>query len=126
MSTKQPSASVTFVVDETSTAIALGSGDVPVLGTPKVVALCEEASVIAVKPTLAAGETTVGTEISVRHLAPSTVGSTVLAAAEITGVAGRKRVLSVTVTQDGSVVASGTHTRVVVDRTKFIAETGHA
>ena len=122
---QQTSASITFVVDEGSTAIALGSGDMAVLGTPKVVALCEEAAVVAVAGTLADGQTTVGTNISIEHVAPSAVGATVIATAVLVGVVGRRRELTVEVTQDGEVVASGTHTRVAVDRKRFQSTVAH-
>ena len=65
------SAAISFTVDEGSTAIALGSGDVPVLGTPKVIALVEEAAVAALAGSLSADDTTVGTSVTVDHLAPS-------------------------------------------------------
>jgi predicted thioesterase len=93
------SATLSFTVDEASTAIALGSGDVPVLGTPKVVALVEEAAVAALAGSLGAGETTVGSNVNVDHLAPSLVGATVKAAAIVTAVEGRKIVFSVRVTE---------------------------
>ena len=118
------SATLSFIVDEASTAIALGSGDVPVLGTPKVVALIEEAAVAALSGSLAAGETTVGTNVTIDHLAPSLVGATVKAAALVTAVEGRKVVFSVRVTEDGTAVARGTHTRYVVDRKAFLGAQG--
>lgn len=118
---QQTSASITFVVDEGSTAIALGSGDIAVLGTPKIVALCEEAAVVAVGGTLDDGQTTVGTNISIEHVAPTAVGATVIATATLVDVAGSRRAFTVEVTQDGNVVASGTHTRVAVDRKQFVA-----
>ena len=116
------SATLSFTVDEASTAIALGSGDVPVLGTPKVVALVEEAAVAALAGSLGAGETTVGSNVNVDHLAPSLVGATVKAAAIVTAVEGRKIVFSVRVTEEGTAVARGTHTRFIVDRRAFVGD----
>jgi len=108
-----------LVVGEADTAIALGSGDVPVLGTPRIVALLEAAAVDALSASLGEGETSVGTRIAVDHLAPSFIGAAVDATAEIVAVDGRV-VSFVLVARDGGVVASGDHTRVVVDRERFL------
>jgi fluoroacetyl-CoA thioesterase len=67
------------LVSDDDTAIAAHSGDVPVLSTPRIVALCEEAAVAAVAGQLAEGETTVGMRVQLDHLAPIAVGSTVTA-----------------------------------------------
>ncbi len=115
------SASISFVADDASTAIALGSGDVAVLGTPKVVALVEEAAVAALAGRLPEGATSVGTHVSVDHLAPTAVGSQVVATATVTAVDGRSVSFTVTVTEGDEVVARGRHTRVVVDRSRFEA-----
>jgi fluoroacetyl-CoA thioesterase len=114
-------ATIEFVVDEASTAIALGSGDVPVLGTPKVVALMEEASVAAIGNQLPKRLTTVGTEVSVLHIAPSKVGATVVARAEVFDVIDGEIIISVEVTEGDTRVADGEHVRVVVDRARFMA-----
>lgn len=115
------SGSVEFVVTEDATASALGSGDVPVLGTPKVIALCEGAAVAAIAGSLPEGSTTVGTRIAVDHLAPTPVGGTVVASAVVTHHDGRSIELDVKVVAGDATVASGRHTRVVVDRERFIA-----
>jgi predicted thioesterase len=121
MITPGMSASVAFTVDASSTALALGSGDVEVLGTPKVVALMEGASVAAVAPGLEPPQTTVGTHLTVDHLAPTHIGHEVIASARVVDVVGRRVRLEVTVTEGGSDVARGTHERVVVDRERFLA-----
>jgi uncharacterized protein (TIGR00369 family) len=113
------SASITFVVDDAATAIALGSGDVAVLGTPKIVALIEEAAVAALSGQLPEGATTVGTHISVDHLAPTAVGSTVIATATVTRADERTVSFTATVSESDKVVARGTHTRAIVDRARF-------
>ncbi len=118
------SAEVRFLVDADATAIALGSGDVPVLGTPKVVALCEEAAVLAVASELDTRSTSVGIHIALDHVAPTPVGRTVVAYAELTEVDGRTLEFRISVTDGGTVVASGTHVRVVVDRSRFVAKVG--
>ncbi len=113
------SASIPFVADDATTAIALGSGDVAVLGTPKVVALIEEAAVAALSGQLEESSTTVGTHISVDHLAPTAVGATVVATATVTAAEGRTISFTATVTESDKVVARGTHTRAIVDRSRF-------
>lgn len=120
MITPGANTSLTFVVDEASTAITLGSGDVPVLGTPKVVALCEEAAVAAIGGRLASGLTTVGTHISLDHTAPSVVGSTIVATATVVSADTRSIEFAVEVAQAGGTVAEGTHRRAIVNRDRFL------
>jgi fluoroacetyl-CoA thioesterase len=115
------SANISFDADESATAIALGSGDMRVLGTPKVVALCEEAAVAAVAGDLDRGFTTVGSHISLDHLAPTAIGSSVIASASVVSVEGQKLMFEVSVADGDIVVAKGTHTRFIVDRERFLA-----
>ncbi len=117
------SATISFTVDGSATAIALGSGDLPVLGTPKVVALVEEAAIAAIAGRLADKDTTVGSHIAVDHLAPTLLGSEVAATSTVFAIAGPKIEFKATVTEDGKLVAQGTHTRVVVDRKLFMEPT---
>lgn len=117
-------AETVLVVAASDTASAFGSGDVEVLGTPRMLALMEAAAAAAVQGSLGPGQTTVGSHIDLRHLAPSPVGSTVTATAELVEVDGRRLMFRVSATMDGRVVGEGTHTRVVVDRARFPAETG--
>jgi predicted thioesterase len=114
------SAAVSFTADEGATAVALGSGDVPVLGTPKIVALVEAAAVAALAGALPDGATSVGTNIAVDHLAPTRIGGTVVAEATITAVDDRRVSFAVRVTEGDAVVARGTHVRFVVDRKRFL------
>jgi predicted thioesterase len=114
-------ADLTVAVTEADTAIALGSGDVPVLATPRVLALVERATVAAVAGDLHASETTVGVQVRLEHLAPTPVGATVEVSAELVSQAGRRLVFDVRVTGGGGVVASGTVTRVLVERAAFLA-----
>jgi fluoroacetyl-CoA thioesterase len=83
---------VRIVVADTDTAIAIGSGDVPVLGTPRLLALAEAAAVAAIGPSLESGLTSVGTSAVVEHKRPSPVGAEVEAEAELTEVDGRRLV----------------------------------
>lgn len=113
-------AEVEMVVAEADTALALGSGDVEVLGTPRVVALCEEASCLAVAGQLGSGQTTVGMRIQLDHLAAVCVGSTVRAEAALEKIEGRRLTFTVSVTDGRGLVAAGKVTRAVVDRQGFL------
>jgi predicted thioesterase len=114
-------ASVTYKTDVSATSEVLGSGDLPVLGTPKVVALIEQAAVAALDGRLPGSSTSVGTQISVDHLAPTPVGGTVVATATVVVVDGRQVTFEATVTESHKAVALGMHTRFIVDRARFMA-----
>ena len=115
--------SATITVTDADTAIAAGSGDLPVLATPRMVALMEQAACAALAPALPAGSTSVGVHVDVRHTAPTPVGAVVTATARVTQVSGARILLEVTAEQDRDGVTepigAGTHTRVVVDRATF-------
>ncbi|MDH3301906.1 MAG: thioesterase family protein [Acidimicrobiia bacterium] len=110
-----------FTVHEEDTAIAVGSGDVPVLGTPRLVAWCEAATVAAATDGLGAGQTTVGTNVSIDHLAPTAVGGSVSVMASVSAVDGRQITYEVSAVDDNGPIGQGTVTRVVVDRERFIS-----
>lgn len=114
------SAKLELKVAEDDTAIAYGSGDVPVLATPRIVALCEAATVKAVGAKLKPSETSVGMRVQLDHLQPTAVGSTVVAEATLERVEGRRLTFTVTVTDSCGLVAAGKVTRVVVDRERFL------
>ena len=112
-----------FTVTDDDTASALGSGSLPVLGTPRLLAWCEAATCAAIEPALGAGETSVGTRVQLEHLAASPVGAELEVTAETSYVDGRLHRFAVAArhTSDGKVVASGEVTRVVVDVERFLA-----
>ncbi|MUL39889.1 thioesterase [Streptomonospora sp. PA3] len=112
-----------LVVGREDTAAALGSGDVEVLATPRVLALAEAATVAATAGELEEGRTTVGTEVALSHLAASAVGARVRAEARLRRVDGRRLFFDVTVAaRDGRTpLARGSVERVVVDRARFTA-----
>ena len=111
---------VEHVVTEDDTAIALRSGSVPVLGTPKVVSLLEQASCKALEGHLRPGETTVGLRVEVTHLAPTKVGSTVRAEATLDRTEGRRLVFTVSAADACGLIAAGKVTRVIVDVDAFL------
>ena len=114
------SAEVELLVQEEDTAIALRSGSVPVLATPRVVALCEEATVLALKDELGERETSVGMKVQLDHLAPTGVGHTVAAEATVEKVNGRRVTFTVSVSDERGLIAVGRVTRVVVDFDRFM------
>jgi fluoroacetyl-CoA thioesterase len=109
-------------VEEGHTAVALGSGDVPVLGTPALLALAEGSCVDAIKDDLDDGQTSVGTWAEIEHLTPTPVGRTVCAHATLIGHHGRRLEFSVKIDQDGETVAKIRHRRVLVDRERFLSK----
>ena len=119
-------ATIERTVTEADTAAAVGSGSLPVLGTPVLLAWSEAATCAAVEPCLAEGQTTVGTRVSVEHLAPSAVGAVVRISAGTTHVDGRLVRFSVAVRQDGKLVGSGEVTRVIVDAERFMGRVAGA
>ena len=112
----------TTVVDNTNTAVALGSGDMEVFATPAMVALMENAAMNAVAPHLEAGQPTVGTEISTTHIKASALGATITATATLTAIEGRKLTFAVTAHDGDNIIGEGTHTRFIVDRERFLAK----
>jgi len=118
-------ADLTFVVSAADTAMALGSGDVDVLATPRLLAWLEAATVAAAAERVGPGQTSVGTRVEVEHLAASRVGAAVTVRATL--AAGDGRLLRFTVAAEddaGRRLATGTITRVVVDRVRFLAGLG--
>jgi predicted thioesterase len=114
------SATVSLDVTDDDTALAVRSGDVEVLATPRVVALAEEAAVKALDGTLPPGSTTVGYRVQLDHLAPTTPGTTVQAEATLEAVEGRRLTFRVAVTDHRGLVAAGRITRVTVERDRFM------
>lgn len=109
-------------VEAGDTAQAFGSGDVPVLGTPRVVALVEQAAIAALGSALAATQTSVGMRVQIDHLAPTAVGGTVTADATLEKIEGRRLTFTVSVSDRCGLVAAGRVTRVVVERERFLSK----
>lgn len=117
-------AEVHVVVAEEDTAVAVGSGDVPVLATPRLLALAEAATVAAVDDHLEPGMTSVGTSVALEHRAASAIGAEVVAVAQLIEVDGRRLVFNVEARENTRVVGAGRIERVVVDRAKFLDRLG--
>lgn len=112
---------VETTVTEADLACALGAGDVTVLGTPRMIALAEAATVKAIAGALGEGQTSVGTRVDIRHLAASPLGAAIKASAELTAASGKALIFRIEVRDDYGLVAEGTVERFMVDRVKFIA-----
>lgn len=111
----------TLTVTHDKTALAVGSGDLPVLATPAMLALMEQAAMLAVRPALTDGQTTVGGHIASSHLRPTALHATVSATATLTRIEGRKLHFHVSAREGDTLIGEGTHLRFIVDRDKFLA-----
>lgn len=114
--------SLTCTVSDHDTAEALGSGSLPVLATPRLLAWCEAATCAAIEPSLAPGETSVGTRVELEHIRASAVGVRLVISAEPVLRDGRLHRFSVVAREadGGRIVGSGEITRLVVDATRFL------
>ena len=118
-------ATLGFRVTDADTAAAVGSGSLPVLGTPRLLAWCEAATCAAIDPTLPEGSTSVGTRVELEHRAASPVGAEVRVTASASYVDGRLHRFTVvahhTVAGTEKVIGTGEITRLVVDSAKFLS-----
>ena len=113
-----------LTVTNTVTAVKMGSGDMPVLATPAMLALMENAAMLAVADELPKGCTTVGGHIESSHLKPSKIGDKVSATAEVTKVDGKKIEFKVSTSSGDILLGEGTHLRFIVDRERFMSKLG--
>lgn len=111
------------MVDDGNTAVALGSGSVPVFGTPAMAALVEAAAVNAVADVLGEDQTTVGVALDLQHLAATPIGMTVRAEAKLVNVEGRRLTFRVTAYDDVEQIGIGSHQRMLVETSRFLART---
>lgn len=109
-------------VTDQDTAEAAGSGLIPVLGTPSLVALMEHAAVRALEGHLQPGQTTVGGAMNVRHLAPTPVGMRIRARAELREIRDRRLVFQIEAWDEMERIGEATHERVVIAREPFVAK----
>lgn len=111
-----------FTVTSDDTALRLGSGDLEVLATPRLLAWCEQMTCAAVRDETREQDTSVGTRVMLEHLAASPVGAHLTVTAAVTYVDGRLLTFEVTATaDDGRLVAHGEIRRVTVDRQRFLS-----
>jgi len=112
-----------LVVTDADTAVAMGSGSVLVLATPRVIALCEQATCAALAGHLAEGCTTVGMRVQLDHLQPTPVGGEVEAEAVLEKIEGRRLTFMVSASDTKGLVAAGKVTRVLVEVDRFMDKT---
>lgn len=113
-----------FVVGKEDTAAVIGSGDLPVLATPTLIAWMENAAMLSVSGFLPAGATTVGGKIDMTHIRPSAIGTEVEVCANLIKVDGKKLTFQITVKDKAGNIAEGTHIRFIVDKEKFMGRLG--
>lgn len=105
-------------------AQALGSGSLPVLATPALVAWLEAAAVAALAAHLPPQQSSVGVALDVRHLAPTPIGGQVVAEAEVIEVDGRNITLKVQAWDETERIGEGLHRRVIIDPARFMERVG--
>ncbi len=110
------------VVADNQTAQAVGSGDLPVLATPMMIALMENAAMLCVAPYLPESCTTVGSHIQSNHLRPTLTGNKVQAIATLTNIEGRKLTFDVVATDAHGIIGQGIHERFIVDAKRFMSK----
>lgn len=108
------------VVASENTAVTLGSGALPIFGTPALTALVEQAAIQALQGHLPLGMTTLGTGLQLRHLAATPVGHNVQAEATLVAVSGRRLEFRVAAFDEREKIAEGTHERFIVDASRFM------
>ncbi len=113
-----------LMVTDAVTASVMGSGDMPVLATPAMMALMENAAMMAIAEALPEGCTSVGGHIASSHLRPSKIGDKITATAEVTKVEGKKVEVRVAAYSGETLLGEGTHLRFVVDKERFMSKLG--
>ncbi len=112
-------AETSWTVEEKHLASHWGSGLAEAFGTPMLVALCEEASRLAVEPFLPPSKQTVGTWINLRHMAATPAGLKVRARARLEDMRGRRLWFRVEAWDEVEKIGEAEHERVVVDSSEF-------
>lgn len=112
----------TLVVSEEHVAAVMGSGDLHVYATPAMVALMENAAMLAVAEHLPEGSTTVGAMVNTSHVKPSPIGDTIKTTAVLTEIEGRKLTFSIKAEDSKGIIGEAMHVRYIVDREKFMSK----
>ena len=111
---------VSTLVEREDTALEVGSGSLLVYATPCMAALMEGAACEAIAEAMGDGQTTVGTELNIRHLSATPVGLEVRAEAEVIAVEGKVITFQLRAFDESGEIGSGTHKRVLVDSQRFL------
>ena len=116
-------ATVKTIVNDTNTAKAVGSGNLDVFATPMMIALMEKAACEVLADSLESSQTSVGTQVNISHTAASPIGMEITATATIESISGREIKFTVTAHDSVGEIGSGSHTRFIVDETRFMEKT---
>jgi fluoroacetyl-CoA thioesterase len=114
----------TILVTDDLTAAAMGSGSLPVLATPAMIALMEAAAVAAIDQLLPEGQASVGIEINVRHLSATPVNEEIIASAIVTQIDGKRVTFEVRAWDRKELIGEGTHVRYIIDEVRFMSRLG--
>ena len=112
----------TLVVSKNHVAAVMGSGDLHVFATPAMVALMENAAMMAVAKHLPKGSTTVGAMMNTSHVKPSPVDESIKATAVLTEVEGRKLTFEIKAEDSKGIIGEAVHVRYIVDRERFMSK----
>ncbi|MDO4566365.1 MAG: hotdog domain-containing protein [Oscillospiraceae bacterium] len=112
----------TIIVSAENTAAALGSGELEVFATPALAALAEAACWQSVAGELKASQTSVGTSLTLRHLAATPLGGELRCESELIEADGRRLVFRIEVSDSAGLVGEGEHERFIVDKEKFLSK----
>ena len=107
-------------VQKTDTATNYGSGLVEVFATPAMIAFMEQTAMECVEDLLEEGFSTVGTHIDVSHIKATPVGMTVFCKAKLLDIEGSKLKFEVIASDEKGGIGSGTHTRFIIEKKKFM------
>jgi len=110
----------TFLVEQNHSADQVGSGGLPVLATPWMIAFIENTAFNLLEQLLPDGYSSVGVLVEVRHLAPTPLGKLVRVNVEITAVEGPKVSFDVQAWDEHEQVGTGQHQRVIIDQQRFL------
>ena len=114
---------VSTLVEKEDTAAEVGSGSLLVYATPCMVALMEGAACEAIESAMSEGQTSVGTELNIRHVSATPVGLEVRAEAEVTAVEGKIVTFQLTAYDEAGVIGEGTHKRCIISSQRFLDKT---
>jgi len=115
---------IEHTVSDGDTSAAAGTSDVPMLATPSIILLAEQATWAALEGRLDEGTSAVEHRVEISHLAPTPVGAKVRAEAVLVAVEGRRLIFRVSVSDERGLVAAGRFTRVVVSKQRFLEKAG--
>ena len=115
---------IEMTVDESHTALAMGSGELPVFATPAMIALIEETCWRSVAESLDEGSGTVGTRLDISHVSATPAGMKVWCESELVQREGRRLEFNVEVYDEAGLVGKGTHERFIIDNARFMEKAG--